>query len=100
MRSDHKIEENLTKLLIIFFQKFKKDIIAQKLKDNDIAFSFLNSIEDFNNHPHLKLNDFESPNGTVKLVKSPIITNDKQKKPKSIPSLNEHGSSIRKEFSL
>ncbi|PPR77074.1 MAG: Acetyl-CoA:oxalate CoA-transferase [Alphaproteobacteria bacterium MarineAlpha2_Bin1] len=92
--------EELNKIINNYFQKYDKKVIAKKLKDNEIAFGFLNSIEDFNNHPQLRLTDFESPNGTVQLVKSPIITDDNQKKPKSIPSLDEHGPSLRKEFSL
>ncbi len=92
--------KELDKIINGYFSKFEKDDIAKKLKDNEIAFGFLNSIEEFNDHPQLRLTDYESPNGTVKLVKSPIITNDNQKKAKSIPSLDEHGPSIRKEFSL
>ena len=92
--------EELDKIINNYFNKYDKNTIAKKLKENEIAFGFLNSIEEFNNHPQLRLSEFESPNGTINLVKSPIITNEKQKKPKSIPLLNEHGSSIRKEFNL
>ena len=98
--SRSKNREELDRIINNYFKKYDKDAIAEKLKENEIAFGFLNSIEDFNNHPQLRLSEFKTPNGIINLVKSPIITNEKQKNPKSIPSLDEHGSSIRKEFSL
>ena len=90
------LDEEINKI----FNNEKSDNIAVLLKENKIAFGFLNSIQDFSKHPQLRRTDINSPSGNISIVASPIITETKNIKPKPIPKLNEHSSKIREEFSF
>jgi len=59
----------------------------------------MNSVEEFANHPQLRLTTIDTPAGSVTLPAPPVPYQDTAETPRpSVPALGEHTEAIRNEF--
>ena len=74
--------------------------VILKLKNADIAYGTLNNMTKFSAHPVLRRAVISFPEAEIKIPAPPAITNKKpHEKLGDVPMLNQHGESIRTEFS-
>jgi len=73
---------------------------SAKLKKSEIAYSTLNDVQGLSSHPILRRAVISNPEGKINVPAPPAIFNDApQDSLKEVPSLNQHGTVIRAEFS-
>jgi len=72
-----------------------KEKTVDRLRAAGIAFAELRSMEEFSQHPQLKLHTINTTTGPVDLIAPVGHQNDK---PTAVPALGQHSDAIRKEF--
>jgi itaconate CoA-transferase len=87
----------LDALVAAVFARESREALGRRLKAADIAFGNLNAVEDFSRHPHLRRLAVPTPGGTIALPSPPART-DADAPAGGVPSLDEHGEAIRREF--
>ena len=81
------------------FSQHTREGISAKLKDAQIAYGALNTVEDFAHHPQLRRTTVGSEAGDISLVASPIrLASDTPVPVKPIPPLGAQNDALRKEF--
>ena len=93
-RNKHKIQ--LNKIITRSFKKLKAKKATYYLKKSNIAYGFLNSIEEFAKHSVLKTAYLKTEKGKIKFIPPVRIKNEVNYK--KIPKLGEHTKKIKKEF--
>lgn len=79
------------------FKKFNSNKISQLLKNNKIAFGFLNDMKTFSKHEDLKTSFVKTSSSNIRFI--PPVALKERKYFKKIPKLGEHSNKIKKEFS-
>lgn len=90
--------DELNRLIRERFERLDYDIVLSKLKKAQIAFSNLNTVAQFAEHPQLRLTRVESEAGPVEMADRPAKFAGYQSGFKKIPALGEHDEKIKKEF--
>ncbi|MFD6209469.1 CaiB/BaiF CoA transferase family protein [Peribacillus sp. NPDC060253] len=84
------------------FQKMNSSEIIEKLEKAKIANAHLNTVEEFINHPQLKIRkrwrEVDSPAGKLNALIPPVTFEDVEPVMNPIPDIGEHTESILKEF--
>lgn len=80
------------------FIKYSYDELVEKLKGAKIAFSRLRTVEEFSNHPQLRLADIETEKGIIQVADRPARFKGFETEFKPVPKLGEHDNKIKKEF--
>ncbi len=75
-----------------------EDDAFHKLKQSRIAFGSLNGVDDLSTHPQLRRMEVATPTGPVIGVAPPVRWHGETFAPRPIPSVNQHGDALRKEF--
>lgn len=81
------------------FKTLRRSEIIDRLRTAQIAYGSLNSVADLANHPQLRLTEVQSTTGPVNLVSPPGRLSDWSDQFSDIPTIDQHGSRIREEFS-
>jgi itaconate CoA-transferase len=88
----HELDDEIT---AVFLGLSKKELIERLVKAS-IAFSSLNSVEEFSRHPQLQLKTVETTAGSIEIIapwgNTPTGNHSR------VPGLGEHSESIRAEF--
>jgi crotonobetainyl-CoA:carnitine CoA-transferase CaiB-like acyl-CoA transferase len=71
---------------------------AEVLRAGGIAFGFVNSVESFSTHPHLRRVRVDTPSGHVEVPAPPARWADGSRPVHRVPALDADGSAIRAEF--
>ena len=90
--------ETLNRIIQRKFKKISYNDISDSLKKHQIAFSNVNSMSEFENHPQLRLTSVKSESGEVKMADRPAKFAGYQTAFGPIPALGEHDELIKKEF--
>lgn len=78
------------------FRGLSKKELVERLVKASIAFSSLNSVEEFSNHPQLQLQTVETAAGPVEIIAPWGCTQSDNHS--RVPGLGEHSNAIRAEF--
>lgn len=76
-----------------------RDEIAGRLKAADLAYGALSSVKDLAAHPQLRKIAYDTPAGPIETVAPPARVRGRDFRPAAVPRLDEHGLSLRREFS-
>ncbi len=90
--------DRLRPVIAAAFARETRAAMAQKLKDAEIAYGFVNTVADFSRHPALRRAETPTPNGPVAVPAPPARTSSEAPGLRPVPALGEHGAAIRKEF--
>lgn len=90
--------EELNKLIQKKFERLEYDGALHRLKEAQIAYSNLNTLEQFAEHPQLRLIEVDSESGPVKMADRVARFTGFESGFGSIPALGEHDEKIKKEF--
>lgn len=90
--------EELNRLIQKKFERLDYDDALSRLKDAKIAYSNLNTLAQFAEHPQLRLTGVDSEAGPVKMADRPAQFAGYKSGFKKIPALGEHDEKIKKEF--
>ena len=71
---------------------------AEVLRAGGIAFGFVNSVEAFSTHPHLRRVRVDTPTGQIDIPAPPVRWANGSRPVHRIPALDADGSAIRAEF--
>lgn len=82
------------------FSTMNRQELAECLKAAGIAFGALNSVADLDVHPELRLTTVETATGPVDMPAPPAMVSNSQVATLTVPELNQHGESLRREFAL
>lgn len=92
----------LKEMIDAVFQKMNSSEIIGKLEKAKIANAHLNTVEEFINHPQLKVRgrwrEVDSPAGKLNALIPPVTFDDLEAVMNPIPDVGEHTESILKEF--
>jgi itaconate CoA-transferase len=80
------------------FTSLNREQLVKRLRAGGIAYGRVNAVSDLSRHEQLRRISAHSPTGTISLPAPPVRWCDDEPKGRSIPALNEHGSTIRNEF--
>ncbi|MBF96909.1 MAG: Acetyl-CoA:oxalate CoA-transferase [Alphaproteobacteria bacterium MarineAlpha9_Bin4] len=89
-------KNQLNNIIKKIFKKQTAKKISQLLKNNNIAFGYLNTIKDFSKHTELKTSNMGSEHGDIKFI--PPVQIKKRTHFRKVPKLGEHSKKIRREF--
>lgn len=89
---------SLQQMISKTFERLDYDDLLSKLKEAGIAFSNLNTLAFFENHPQLRLTEIKSENGPVQIADRPAKFLGFKSAFSPVPSLGEHDEKITKEF--
>ncbi|TNE38623.1 MAG: CoA transferase, partial [Alphaproteobacteria bacterium] len=84
--------------LVPFFLELEREEAMALLKSFRIASGRVNSIEDVSVHPHNVFHTVETPNGPIEMLVPGIATDGERPELGPVPSPDEHGPAIRREF--
>ena len=90
--------DELNKLVQNCFITFRYDELIDRLKEAKVAFSRLRSVEEFAEHPQLRLSKVDSEKGPIEMADRPAIFSGYRWEFGAIPALGEHDEKIKKEF--
>ena len=93
-----KQRELLNQIVQKTFIKQSLDELVEKLDEAKIAYSRLRTIQELSKHPHLRLADLETENGTIQIADRPARFKGFESDFKPVPKLGEHDNKIKKEF--
>lgn len=81
------------------FESLALEELIERLREAELAFGRLNSVEEFASHPQLRLLDVETPSGEVRLPASPVRRAGEDGSPRGrVPTLGEHTAALRQEL--
>ncbi len=80
------------------FGTLSREALIARLAEAGIAYGSVNSVADLAAHPQLRRLATESPDGTVELVAPPARIAGEAPSYGAVPSLDQHGLEIRREF--
>ncbi|MQF69341.1 CoA transferase [SAR202 cluster bacterium AD-804-J14_MRT_500m] len=80
------------------FKTLSRSEVINRLRTAQIAYGSLNSVADLADHPQLRLTEVQSETGPLNLVSPPGRLSDGSPQFSEIPTLDQHGSQIRREF--
>ena len=95
-RVDNRLE--LDKEINNSFGKFERRIIIDKLKNANIAYGQLSSVEDLAKHPQSIFVKVSTSEGEIELLSPGAIVNGENFNFGSVPFLGEHTENIKREF--
>ena len=72
--------------------------MIQKLKEADIAYGQLSSVEDLENHPQSNFINLSTSEGEIKILSPGAIISGENFNFGKVPFLGEHTDLIKKEF--
>jgi len=75
-----------------------RDQAIERLRAADIAFGAVNSIADLAAHPQLRRIAVETPVGALEMIAPPARGTEPTRVYGPVPSLDQHGAAIRREF--
>ncbi len=81
------------------FSRFTRNDAIDRLKEAKIAFGSLNSVADLSSHKQLRRIETPAPTGPVRGVAPPAEWAGESFQPRPVPSIGEHSSALRNEFS-
>ncbi|MCK6257354.1 CoA transferase [Fictibacillus sp. KIGAM418] len=94
----------LKEIIDSVFRSLSAETIISRLEKAEIANAHLNTVQEFVNHPQLKIRnrwrDVLSPAGTLKALIPPVTFEDLEPAMNPIPAVGEHTESILKEFGI
>ncbi|WP_062232338.1 CaiB/BaiF CoA transferase family protein [Fictibacillus sp. FJAT-27399] len=94
----------LKEIIDAVFQNLSAEAIISRLEKAEIANAHLNTVQEFVNHPQLKIRnrwrDVQSPAGMLKVLIPPVTFEDLEPAMNPIPAVGEHTESILKEFGI
>jgi crotonobetainyl-CoA:carnitine CoA-transferase CaiB-like acyl-CoA transferase len=84
------------------FASFSTAELTGRLRLGAVAFGRVNTVEAFSTHPQLRLLEVDTPEGTVRMPADPVVWPERGHPAgrARVPGLDEHGSSLRSEFTL
>jgi crotonobetainyl-CoA:carnitine CoA-transferase CaiB-like acyl-CoA transferase len=88
----------LNAIIARVFKALPRDAVIERMRKSDIAYGALNTVADLSHHPQLRRVAQPTEMGSLSLVASPIRSGPTPESYKPIPSLDQHGASLRKEF--
>ncbi len=80
------------------FGELEREVLAARLRQAQIAFGAVNSLEDLAGHPQLRRASVTTPSGEVQIVAPPVRFESGDRALRPVPALGEHGDAIRREF--
>jgi crotonobetainyl-CoA:carnitine CoA-transferase CaiB-like acyl-CoA transferase len=80
------------------FGPLTREQMIERLRRADIAYGAVNSVADLAAHPQLRRIAVETPSGPVELIAPPARHLGEARDYGPVPSLDQHGAAIRKEF--
>lgn len=89
---------SLNEIINSVFKKLTRDDIVERLKDANIAFGRVSTMEDLSEHPQNRYIEVETPTGPVRMLATGILTNGADIHPGPVPALGQHTGSILAEF--
>ncbi len=98
LRVEHVAE--LNRLILKKFERLGYEEALNRLKVSQIAYSNLNTLEQFAEHPQLRLTEVQSESGPVKMADRVARFTGFETGFGSIPALGEHDEKIKKEFGI
>jgi len=89
--------EELEARIMAVFGSLSRDQIIERLVSAKVAFGALNTVADLVTHSQLRRVSVQTPAGLVSMP-APPVSQSHNRTPGAVPSLNQHGESIRREF--
>lgn len=93
-----KNRDELNRIIQRKFKKMSYNEVLRRLEEYKIAFSNVNSMSEFENHPELRLTRVQSENGEVEMADRPAKFIGYKTEFGPIPALGKHDELIKKEF--
>ncbi|MEM7561858.1 MAG: CaiB/BaiF CoA-transferase family protein [Pseudomonadota bacterium] len=81
------------------FAKMDQEAAAELLRTAGIAFGRLNDMTGLSSHPQLRRSTVDTPSGEAEVVSVAAIRNRAEPEKPRVPTIGEHSSVIRQEFS-
>ena len=79
--------------------RFSTAELTRRLAAAGVAFGRVRTVASFATHPQLRTMDVDGPHGRVRMPADPVLWRDRASEcPLRVPRLDEHGTSLRKEF--
>ena len=88
----------LDEMIIALFSRMNRDALAEKLRAAQIAYGRLNSLDDLGSHPQNRYISVQTSDGELKLLAPGAIIDGVLPRFGPVPAMDEHGSSLRREF--
>ena len=82
------------------FLEFERESLIEKLEEASVAYGRISDMEQLKNHPQNNFLEINTANGNVKVLGPGAIHDNFIPNVNKMPELNEHGETIRSEFSL
>ena len=95
--ANRKITENIIQKR---FLEFERESLIEKLEEASVAYGRISDMEQLKNHPQNNFLEINTANGNVKVLGPGAIHDNFIPNVNKMPELNEHGETIRSEFSL
>lgn len=90
------LEADMSKI----FRDLPRDVVIRRLRDAQVAYARVNSVEELSVHPELRRVSVDTPNGPAQVVRPGTAVRDSEEaRFGAVPALDEHGTAIRAEFS-
>ena len=90
--------KNLDLIINESFNNISREKVIQKLKEADIAYGQLSSVEDLENHPQSNFINLSTSEGEIKILSPGAIISGENFNFGKVPFLGEHTELIKKEF--
>ncbi|MDC0530696.1 CoA transferase [Alphaproteobacteria bacterium] len=95
--ANRKITENIIQKK---FLELERESLIEKLEEASVAYGRISDMEQLKNHPQNNFLEINTANGKVKVLGPGAIHDNFIPNVNKMPELNEHGETIRSEFSL
>jgi crotonobetainyl-CoA:carnitine CoA-transferase CaiB-like acyl-CoA transferase len=80
------------------FAALSRDEVAQRLRQAQTAYGFVNGLPELVSHPALRRAAVETQNGLASIVAPPAIRNGEPPRLGAVPAIGEHSDRIRRDF--
>ena len=80
------------------FAVLSRDEAAQRLRQAQTAYGFVNGLPELVSHPALRRAAIETQNGLASIIAPPAIRNGEPPRLGAVPAIGEHSGQIRREF--
>jgi crotonobetainyl-CoA:carnitine CoA-transferase CaiB-like acyl-CoA transferase len=84
--------------IAIAFARLSRDAAAERLRDANIAYGFVNDLPGLAQHVALRRLPVQTPGGDASVIAPPVVWTDGPVSLGPVPSIGEHTAAIRAEF--
>ncbi|MGF1477589.1 MAG: CaiB/BaiF CoA transferase family protein [Geminicoccaceae bacterium] len=88
----------LDEIILERFSRFSRDELAERLRDEKIAYGRLSALEDLTKHPQNRFVTVRTDGGEIALLAPGAVVVGQPFEPGPVPALGEHDALIRSEF--